>query len=74
MRRISAYTPLVLLLAIAFVGFGDSFLPKPWNTMSRQSREALNNIIAKAVPSWSPKTKPYQRTEDALKRETEPQP
>ncbi len=70
-RRISALTPLVLLLTIAFIGFGDAFLPKPLSTVSRQARTSLNQIIASAVPGWSPKTKPYERTEDALKQETQ---
>ncbi len=70
-RRLSALAPLMLLLTIAFIGFGDSFLPKPLSTASRQSRDALNTMIAGVVPSWAPKTKPNQRTEDALKQETE---
>jgi len=70
-RRLSALAPLILLLTIAFIGFGDSFLPKPLSTASRQSRESLNNVISGLVPNWSPKMKPNQRTEDAVKQESE---
>jgi len=70
-RRLSALAPLILLVAIAFVGFGDSFLPKPLSTASRQTRDSLNKIVGGVVPNWAPKTKPNQRTEDALKQEME---
>ena len=68
-RRIFIPVPLVLLATIAFIGFGDSFLPKPLNKWSRDSREALNQFISGLAPSWSPKTNPNQRTEDALEKE-----
>ena len=67
-QRLLAPLPFVLLIAIGFIGFGDA-LPKPLSTMSRQSRQALNQMISGIVPNWTPKTDPNKRTEDALEQE-----
>ena len=68
-RRVFIPVPFLLLVAIAFIGFGDSFLPKPLNKWSRDSRESINQFISGLAPSWQPKKDPYKRTEDALEQE-----
>jgi hypothetical protein len=60
---------LFLLIIAIFIGFGDKFLPKPLSTVSLQTRNSLNQTIVGLFPSWRPKTKPNQRTEDAIKRQ-----
>ncbi|RUT02480.1 hypothetical protein DSM106972_059580 [Dulcicalothrix desertica PCC 7102] len=58
---------LVFLLMLIFVGFGDSFLPKPLSTASYQTRTTINNIVIGMFPSWRPKTDPNKRTQEAIK-------
>ncbi|BAY61372.1 hypothetical protein NIES22_14370 [Calothrix brevissima NIES-22] len=59
-----------ILLSLIFIGFGDSFLPKPLSTASFQARTKINEFIIGLFPDWEPKTNPYSRTERALE-ETE---
>jgi hypothetical protein len=59
-------TSLFFILLLIFVGFGDSFLPKPLSTASLRTRTAVNNFMIGLFPKWRPKTKPYERTEKAL--------
>ncbi len=67
---------LLLLVALIFVGLGDQFLPQPLSGASFKTRTALNEMLYALVPAWRPQVAPYQRTEDALKREegTKPSP
>ncbi|BAY12497.1 hypothetical protein [Calothrix sp. NIES-2098] len=65
MDRKTATTWLILLFLI-FVGFGDSFLPKPLSTASLQTRTTINQFFVGLFPSWQPSTRPYDRTERAL--------
>lgn len=58
---------LVFLLVLIFVGFGDSFLPKPLSTASYQTRTTINNIVIGMFPGWQPKTDPNKRTQEAIK-------
>ncbi len=36
---------LTAIVSIIFIGFGDQFLPKPLNTYSRNSRDAINQRL-----------------------------
>lgn len=57
---------LVFLLILVFIGFGDSFLPKPLSTASYQTRTSINNIVIGMFPAWRPKTDPNKRTQEAI--------
>ena len=59
------FTLLIIFLLI-FIGFGDSFLPKPLNNASFQTRTTINNFILGMFPTWRPKVNPQQRTEKAI--------
>lgn len=65
MDRKTASTWLILLFLI-FVGFGDSFLPKPLSKASLQTRTSINQFFVGLFPSWQPKTRPNARTEKAV--------
>jgi hypothetical protein len=54
--------------AIAYIGFGDSFLPGDAGRYSYQTRAQLNAMMIKIFPSWKVKTNPNQRTEDAVEK------
>lgn len=57
----------VLFVSLIFVGCGDQFLPPVIGQYSFQARTAIDQLLVNAFPSWSPKTNPNQRTEDALR-------
>jgi hypothetical protein len=57
-----------LFLAIVFVGCGDQFLPRSVGKYSIQARQSMNDIMVGSFPGWRPRTKPNQRTEDAVKQ------
>jgi hypothetical protein len=59
---------ILVMLAIAYVGFGDSFLPGAAGRYSYQTRAQLNALMIKVFPSWQAKTNPNRRTEDAVER------
>ncbi|MDJ0734140.1 MAG: hypothetical protein QNJ47_08680 [Nostocaceae cyanobacterium] len=59
---------LLILLSLIFIGFGDSFLPQPLSSASRNTRTTINNLLVGIFPTWQPKTKPYERTQDALEQ------
>ncbi|KAF3885231.1 MULTISPECIES: hypothetical protein [Nostocales] len=63
-------TGFLLILFLIFVGFGDSFLPKPLSSTSLNTRTTINKWVIGLFPSWRPKTNPNQRTEKAIE-ETE---
>ncbi|MDZ8052753.1 MAG: hypothetical protein RMX68_015660 [Aulosira sp. ZfuVER01] len=65
MNRKTASTWLILLFLI-FVGFGDSFLPKPLSTASLHTRTSINQFFVGLFPSWQPRTRPNARTERAV--------
>ncbi len=54
--------------AIAYIAFGDAFLPGDAGRYSYQARAQLNAMMIKIFPSWKAKTNPHQRTEDALEK------
>lgn len=60
--------PVLLLLFLLFVAFGD-FLPPPLSTASLTTRTALNQFIVALFPNWQPQD-PNRRTEKAVE-ETE---
>ncbi|BAZ11843.1 hypothetical protein NIES4071_36690 [Calothrix sp. NIES-4071] len=57
---------VLFILGLIFVGFGDSFLPKPLSTASYQTRTTINNFVIGMFPAWQPKTDPYKRTQEAI--------
>lgn len=57
---------LVFIVGLIFIGFGDSFLPKPLSTVSYQTRASINSFVIGMFPAWQPKTDPYKRTNDAV--------
>lgn len=59
---------LGILLFLIFMAIGD-ILPPPLRQASLQTRATLNAWMVSLIPNWEPKTKPYQRTEEALKQE-----
>jgi hypothetical protein len=54
--------------AIAYIAFGDAFLPGDAGRYSYQTRAQLNAMMIKIFPSWKAKTNPNQRTEDAVEK------
>ena len=56
---------------LVFVFFGDRFLPEPLGPASLQTRTSLNQALMGLIPNWRPKTKPYERTEEAIEKEYE---
>jgi hypothetical protein len=54
--------------AIAYIAFGDAFLPGDAGRYSYQTRAQLNTMMIKVFPSWKTKTNPNQRTEDAVQQ------
>jgi hypothetical protein len=59
---------IILFLAVAYIGFGDSVLPGVAGQYSYQTRATLNQMMINIFPSWKPKTNPYRRTEDAIQK------
>ncbi|QIR35397.1 hypothetical protein HCG51_00630 [Tolypothrix sp. PCC 7910] len=59
-------TTWLLLLFLIFVGFGDSFLPKPLSSASLHTRTAINKFVAGLFPNWDLRSDPNARTEKAL--------
>jgi hypothetical protein len=57
---------VLFILGLIFVGFGDSFLPKPLSIASYQTRTTINNFVIGMFPAWKPKTDPYKRTKEAI--------
>jgi hypothetical protein len=55
----------VVLVAAAFIGFGDHFLPNPLNTLSFNTRNAISQTIMGATPQLKPQ-KPDAATEKAV--------
>lgn len=68
-RKLKANFPILLLLALVFIGFGDRFLPEPLKSASANTRTSINNAITGLFPSWRPSLDPHQRTEDAIEQQ-----
>ncbi len=60
----------LLLLAVAYIGFGDQVFPRSMGKYSTQTRQAIDGMMIGAFPGFSSKTRPNARTEDAV-RQTE---
>ncbi|MBE9028385.1 hypothetical protein IQ266_01280 [filamentous cyanobacterium LEGE 11480] len=60
---------MFVMLAVAYVAFGDAFLPGKAGYYSTYSRATMNNMLVNMFPSWQSKTNPYQRTEKAIEQE-----
>jgi hypothetical protein len=58
--------PVVLLVGLIFIGFGDKFLPQPLSGMSYYTRTTLNQMMMSSFQVWQPKSNPNARTERAL--------
>jgi hypothetical protein len=56
--------PIVLIMVV-FIGMGDRFLPKPLNTMSFNTRNAINQTLTGLAPKLKPQ-KPNAETEKAV--------
>ncbi len=61
--------PIVLMLGLIFIGFGDKFLPQPLSVASYRTRTTINQWMMATVRLWQPKTNPHARTERAIERE-----
>jgi hypothetical protein len=59
---------VLLIFILIFIGFGDSFLPKPLSTASFQTRSTINNLLVGVFPTWEPKVNPNRRTEEAVEQ------
>jgi hypothetical protein len=55
----------LLLITVVFIGIGDRFLPKPLNTMSFNTRNAINQTLMGLSPKLKPQ-KPNAETEKAV--------
>lgn len=59
---------LILLFSVCFVGFGDQVLPQSVGKYSTAARTSLDNMMIAAFPQLRPKTNPYGRTEEAIRK------
>jgi hypothetical protein len=59
---------ILALGAIAYIAFGDAFLPGAAGRYSYQARLQLNAMMIKVFPGWKTQTNPNRRTEDAVDR------
>lgn len=64
-----AAIPILLILALVFIGFGDQFLPKPLNSASYNTRVALDRWMTGSFKLWQPKANPNARTERAVEQQ-----
>jgi hypothetical protein len=55
----------LLLIAVAFIGFGDRVLPSPLNGMSLTARTAINQTLMGLSPQLKPQ-KPNAEMEKAV--------
>jgi hypothetical protein len=61
--------PILLMLALVFIGFGDQFLPQPLSGASYKTRVALDHWMTGSFKLWQPKADPNARTERAIERQ-----
>jgi hypothetical protein len=59
---------MAALVAVAYIAFGDAFLPGDAGRYSYQARAQLNTMMIKVFPNWKVKSNPNQRTEDAVQQ------
>jgi hypothetical protein len=60
---------VLILVAMAYIGFGDAFLPGEAGRFSYQTRAQINRWMINVFPGFKVKTNPHQRTEQAIERE-----
>ncbi|MGI0491825.1 hypothetical protein ACN4EG_08430 [Alkalinema pantanalense CENA528] len=58
---------VILLVVIAFIGFGDQVLPQPIGRYSLQARNSIDQMMINLFPNWKPRN-PNARTEDAVQQ------
>ena len=59
---------ILLIVLLVFIGFGDSFIPKPLSSVSFQTRSTINGFLVSLFPTWQPKSNPNRRTERAVEQ------
>jgi hypothetical protein len=52
---------ILLFGALGFVTVGDVFLPRPWSSYSRNTREQINRLIVSLMPKPRPEPPSQQR-------------
>lgn len=52
---------ILLFGALGFVTVGDIFLPRPWSSYSRNTREQINRLIVSLMPKPRPEPPSQQR-------------
>jgi hypothetical protein len=62
------YIPFILIAAVLFIAGGDRVFPGTVGQASTQTRTVVNSFFVGLFPSWEPKTKPYERTEQELEK------
>jgi hypothetical protein len=58
--------PFIIIGFVLFVAGGDQVFPGGVGKASTQIRTTVNNFLIGVFPTWQPKTKPYDRTEQEL--------
>lgn len=66
MQKVKAFFPILVILGLLFIVIGDRVLPQPLKGASFKTRNSINEFMLSLVPSWQPKTRPYERTERAV--------
>jgi hypothetical protein len=62
---------ILLFTALGFVTVGDIFLPRPWSSYSRNTREQINRLMVSLMPKPTPEPPGKQRAtqrEEFLRR------
>ncbi|NES94263.1 MAG: hypothetical protein F6K32_03390 [Desertifilum sp. SIO1I2] len=67
---LKSFLTLGVLLFLGFILFGDRILPQPMSQASANTRASMNAALKGLFPERKPQLKPYERTEDAIQRET----
>ncbi|MBD2290183.1 MAG: hypothetical protein ACK47N_22145 [Microcystis sp.] len=52
---------ILLFGALGFVTVGDIFLPRPWSSYSRNTREQINRLMLSLMPKPTPEPPSQQR-------------
>ncbi|MEA5508939.1 hypothetical protein VB715_04105 [Crocosphaera sp. UHCC 0190] len=60
---------IIFVVGLIFIGMGDSFLPKPLSTISRQTRTSINQSLLGLMPN--PKIRKPSEQHDAEVTEME---
>ncbi|HAC65637.1 MAG TPA: hypothetical protein DCF68_19425 [Cyanothece sp. UBA12306] len=71
MRSLKSLLTVGFILGLIFIWIGDSFLPKPLSTVSRNTRTKINNVLLGFTPD--PKIKNPNRQFEEKAEDTEAQ-